>query len=95
MILSFCQHIFTYMIINSALINSIIFPFPFLPRPLLAYSAKLEIVITRSETTCLRANTHRQAKQSKFTFMGLLHFVRNDTVYIPLPSIPSRLWRES
>jgi len=52
-------------------------------------------VIARSETTCLRANTHRQAKYAKFTLMGLLHFVRNDTVYIPLPSIPSRLWRES
>ena len=55
----------------------------------------LIIVIIMSETTCLRGNTHRQAKQSKFTFGGLLHFVRNDTIYIPLPSIPSRLWRES
>jgi hypothetical protein len=35
---------------------------------------------------------HRQAKQSKFTLVGLLHFVRNETVYIPLPSIPSRQW---
>jgi hypothetical protein len=51
-----------------------------------------EIVIARSETTCLLANTHRQAKQSKSTLVGLLHFVRNDTIYIPLPSIPSRQW---
>jgi len=33
---------------------------------------------------------HRQAKQSKFTLMGLLRFVRNDTIYYPLPSVPSR-----
>jgi hypothetical protein len=44
-----------------------------------------EIVIVRS----------RMTKQSKFTLVGLLHFVHNDTVYIPLPSVPSRLWRES
>jgi hypothetical protein len=31
-----------------------------------------EIVITMSETT----------KQSKFTLMGLLHFVRNDMIFI-------------
>ena len=52
-------------------------------------------VIARSERICLRTKTHRQAKQSKLTLVGLLHFFRNDKVYSPLPSIPSRLWRES
>jgi hypothetical protein len=37
-----------------------------------------EIVIARSETT----------KQSKFTLVGLLHFVRNDTVYPPSLHFP-------
>ena len=43
------------------------------------------IVIAMSETT----------KYAIFTLVGLLHLVRNDIVYLPLPSIPSRLWRES
>jgi len=43
-----------------------------------------EIVTERNETTCLRV-MHRQAKQSKFTLVRLLHIVRNDTIYLPPP----------
>jgi len=55
------------------------------------YSANPKIVIVRSETTCLHV-MHRQANKSIFTPVGLLHFLRNDTLYSPLPSIPSRQW---
>ena len=58
-----------------------------------SYCTNFIIVIARSETTCLRV-MHRQAMQFTFTLVGLLLFFRNDIVYIPLPSIPSRLWRE-
>ncbi len=44
-------------------------------------NCKPNFVIARSEMTCLRV-MHRQAKLSKFTLVGLLHFVRNDTVVL-------------